>query len=176
MRKPNYPPTDYDYSYPPSRSNGGGILTTLLLLTLALVAAGLVLHFGAIFLATLPRSGASVSAPAVPTMSNVERFYASQEAPRTAQEQQAIVQPTPIVVPTQPPAQPSALNAPGTALSPVDLVYAPVATPVSILSQEQLDASAASEEQNQLNTQLSGLTPAQQVVAEHDAAWKAKHP
>ena len=37
-----------------------------------------------------------------------------------------------------------------------------------------LDASAASEEQNQLNTAASGLTEAQKLVQQHDAEWRAK--
>jgi hypothetical protein len=71
--------------------------------------------------------------------------------------------------------QPAALDAvPAQSLSPVDLTYRPVPTPTTMLTQEQFDASQASEEQNFINGQLQGLTPAQQMVQVHEAEGNAQ--
>jgi len=71
--------------------------------------------------------------------------------------------------------QPSALDdVPAQSLSPVDLTYRPVPTPTTMLTDEQFQASQASEEQNFIDGQLQNLTPAQQMVRVHDAEQAAR--
>lgn len=112
------------------------------------------------------------SAPA-PTSTNVQRFNDQVAAPATSVEDKVI--PTVVAAPVSAPipvAQPTA--PPRQSYSPIDLGSAPVPTAQTILSQEQYDASQASEEQNQLNTAQSGLTEAQRLVEQHDAEWAAR--
>jgi hypothetical protein len=72
-------------------------------------------------------------------------------------------------------AQPAALDSvPARSFSPADTGYRPVPTPTTMLTQEQFDASQASEEQNFINGQLQGLTPAQQMVQVHEAEGNAQ--
>lgn len=123
-----------------------------------------------------------------PTLTAAQLAAAQQRADATAAEQQAIQQAQPVEDASKPPmlpveataaaiAQPSALDAvPAQSLSPADLGYRPAPTPTTMLTQEQFDASQASEEQNQLNTAASGLTPAQQMVQVHDAEYNASNP
>lgn len=123
-----------------------------------------------------------------PTMDTAARDLAAQRAAQTAAEEQALKNALPTEDASKPPALPEAATAaagtqgglatavPATSFSPIDTGYRPVPTPTTMLPQEQFDASMASEEQNQLNTQLSGLTPAQQMVRVHDAEYAASSP
>ena len=121
---------------------------------------------------------AAPAAVPVPTSTNAQRFYNQIDAPATSQEQNIpalqstahpAVAPANVVHLAAPTVQPAQF-------SPIDLGSAPVPTAQSILTQEQLEASAASEEVNQLNTQQQGLTEAQRMVQTHDAEWTARQP
>jgi hypothetical protein len=101
-----------------------------------------------------------------------------QDAAATDAEQQALrkARPTddtskPPLSPAEAAAQPGGLatTVPAGSFSPSDLGNRPVPTPTTMLTREQFDAAQASEEQNQLNTAASGLTPAQQMVQVHEA-------
>lgn len=128
----------------------------------------------------------TVNAPApAATLAPIERQQLQQAAPQTSAEQQVIKQ----AIPTPNAALPPPLPAQATAqavqqpvvtsnetqqYSPVDLGWAPIPTPTTMLSQEQYDASQASEEQNFLNNAEQGLTEAQKLVRIHEAEQRAK--
>jgi hypothetical protein len=135
--------------------------------------------------AQIQGGGAPAQAAPAPTLAPAQIYQLQQAAPQTAAEQQAVQR----AIPTPNAALPPPLPAQATAqaivqpvvgadqaqqYSPVDLGWAPVATPTTMLSQEQYDASQASEEQNQLNTAASGLTEAQKLVKVHEAEQAAK--
>jgi hypothetical protein len=176
---------DEDYDYPHPRRNHFniqlfmiGLLCTLLLLGIGIIRfrPDLLLPSVTVDATTLPR----------PTLDTAQRSTSQQRAPSTAAEQQAIQQAQPAPDLSKPPAlpveataaavsQPSALDdVPARSLSPVDLTYRPVPTPTTMLSQEQFDASQASEEQQFIDNQLQGLTPAQQMVRVHAAEQAAQ--
>jgi hypothetical protein len=103
-----------------------------------------------------------------------------------AAEQAALNNAIPTEDTSKPPLEPTAATArqiqqgglattvPARSFSPADTGYRPVPTPTTMLTQEQFDASQASEEQNFINGQLQGLTPAQQMVQVHEAEGNAQ--
>jgi hypothetical protein len=130
-------------------------------------------------------AGAPPTAAPAPTLAPVQRQQLQQAAPQTAIEQQAIQQAIPTADTRQPPplpveataasiAQPIVTGEEAQQYSPVDLGWAPLPTPTTMLSPEQYDASQASEEQNFLNNAEQGLTEAQKLVKIHDAEQQAK--
>lgn len=160
-----------------------GLLCTIILLGLAL------LHYRPDLLAGLP----SATGKAEPT--KVPRVFPTMDAAAlelarlnalAAAEQAALNNAIPTEDTSQPPLEPTlaaarqiqqggiATTVPAGSFSPSDLGNRPVPTPTTMLSQEQFDASQASEEQNFLNTNASGLTPAQQMVQVHDAEQAAQ--
>jgi hypothetical protein len=189
----NYDDDRYDDGYderprrtaPRQPSNAPAWIGLALTLCVALLigAAVLVDHF--------PKTnGAADTAPpaAQPTLTAAQLAAIAAAANQTAAEQQTLKQAIPTEDTSKPPAlpvqataaaitQPSSLDhVPAGSLSPVDTTWRPVPTPTTMLPQAQFDASQASEEQNFLNTSASGLTPAQQMVQQHDAEWNASHP
>jgi hypothetical protein len=129
-------------------------------------------------------SAPPAAAPA-PTLAPVQRQQLQQAAPQTAAEQQAVQQAVPTADTRQPPPLPAQATAASVVqplvtsdearqYSPVDLGWAPLPTPTTMLSQEQYDASQASEEQNFLNNAEQGLTEAQKLVKIHEAEQNAK--
>jgi hypothetical protein len=130
-------------------------------------------------------SSAPPAAAPAPTLAPIQRQQLQQAAPQTAAEQQAIQQAVPTADTRQPPPLPvqataAAVQQPivnadeARQYSPVDLGWAPLPTPTTMLSPEQFDASQASEEQNFLNNAEQGLTEAQKLVKIHDAEQQAK--
>jgi hypothetical protein len=173
------------YSNTRQASNAPAWISLALAFCVALIIGAVVLtdHF--------PKAGAADTQPTVaapPTLTAAQLAAIAAAANRTAAEQQTLSQAIPTEDTSKPPAlpaqataaaltQPSALDSvPAGALSTTDLTYRPIPTPTTMLTQEQFDASQASEEQNFLNTNASGLTPAQQMVQQHDAEWRAKNP
>jgi hypothetical protein len=130
-------------------------------------------------------SSAPPLATPAPTLAPMQRQQLQQAAPQTAVEQQAVQQAVPTADTRQPPLLPAQATAAAVQqpivnadearqYSPVDLGWAPLPTPTTMLSQEQYDASQASEEQNFLNNAEQGLTEAQKLVKIHEAEQNAK--
>lgn len=170
--------TRYHDDYPQPRPRGNLLNTIAGMLTIA--GTALVLIVGWPLLRDMLLNQRPLALPQAaptariiaPTLTDRQRLEAQQDAPATDAEQQVIQQPAPAT----PMPHADAPAQPGTSFSPIDLGNAPLPTPTSGLSQEQLDASQASEEVNQLNTMQSGLTEAQKLVQQHDAEWSAAHP
>jgi hypothetical protein len=124
------------------------------------------------------------AAPA-PTLAPAQIRQLQQAAPQTAAEQQAVQQAVPTADVRTPPPLPAQATAASVVqpivnrdeaqqYSPVDLGWAPLPTPTTMLSQEQYDDSQASEEQNFLNNAEQGLTEAQKLVRIHEAERQAQ--
>jgi hypothetical protein len=130
--------------------------------------------------------GGAASAPqAQPTLAPEQRQQLQQAAPQTAAEQQVLKQAIPTADTRQPPLLPAQATVAAAQqpivsadeaqrYSPVDLGWAPLPTPTTMLSQAEYDASQASEEQNFLNNAEQGLTEAQKLVRIHEAEQNAK--
>lgn len=164
----------------PRRGSGvGGFLINLFTIIVIGTAALLLLRNLGL---SLPNFGASTPASA-PTLAPAQIRQYQQAAPMTAVEDNinAQLSAPPVATPVPLVAFPSAGGeevapapvqqaAPAINL-PIDMLY-PTFTPVpSLLTQEQLDAAAASEEQNYLNSINSTLTSAQEAVKEGEAEW-----
>lgn len=153
---------------------------------LAVMAAGLFLMWPSLVARWTGQDTPSAQTELAPTLAPAARVQLQQAAPSTSQEGQALRQAVPTVnlatpppLPLQATAQavspPSVLeDAPAQSLSPVDLVWVPVPTPTTMLSQEQYDASQASEEVNFINNAEAGLTEAQKLVTVHAAEQAAQ--
>jgi hypothetical protein len=131
---------------------------------------------------------ATQPARTLPTLTADQLAALAAAANKTAAEDQALNQAIPTEDTSKPPLEPTELAArqaqqgglattvPATSFSPSDTGYRPVATPTTMLTDEQFQASQASEEQNFLNTSASGQTPAQQMVQTGNAEHNAQTP
>lgn len=185
MATPRYYDADGNEITPPARAVSIATWAT----TAACVM--MVLIVGAVALPSLikiylPTAAAPADAPPAPTLDPAARQQLQHAAPATSSEAQAVNQ----AIPTENVATPPLLPAQATAatihqastlddvapasLSPVDLVWVPIPTPTTMLSQEQYDASQASEEQQFLDNAEQGLTEAQKLVRIHEAEQAAK--
>jgi hypothetical protein len=161
-----------------------------LLCVIVLLGIGLIHYRPDLILGTLAHDGAkggtTATNPPRPTLDPAALEAARQNADASAAEQQALKNAIPTEDTSQPPRLPVqataaaitgggiATTVPAGSFSPSDLGNRPVPTPTTMLTDEQFAASQASEEQNQLNTAASGLTPAQQMVQVHNAEQAAQ--
>jgi hypothetical protein len=173
-----------------SQSHGGGLLdnlTNLIAIALVLIVGWLawpmlVKEFSA---RTAGAPGMHATAPALAPTLTAAQLAAAAAAAQSAAEQQAVQQAIPTADTTVPPPLPAEATAAAITqpkisadeakqYSPVDLGWAPLPTPTTMLSPEQYDASQASEEVNFLNNAEANLTEAQKLVKVHEAEQNAQ--